>query len=51
MSEIFVSVTYLLTCLLTKDPHGQTGTDVAQAHCVRPHILRVGYKHCRLEHS
>ena len=28
------------TYLLTKDPHGQTGTDVAQAHCVRPHMSR-----------
>ena len=29
-----------LPYLLTKDPHGQTGTDVAQAHCVRPHMSR-----------
>ena len=33
-------LTYLLTYLLIKDHHGQTGTDVAQARCVRPHMSR-----------
>jgi hypothetical protein len=28
----------LANTYLQKDPHGQTGTDVTQAHCVRPHM-------------